>query len=357
MSAALATATRNIIPTIYVRPLTSSPIHYLGRPLIRKANETTVAKNRAPRVPKADAIIRPDVGLAERQSILEASLQKVKKKSIRREKGDKTASPPSSDEPGLATVQSVPVDQTKPKRRTAKPKAAAIPPRLLPPVEQKHHDLPSFLTHAASKELSTTSTVYKGTHFEYTVAAALSNLNFTLQRTGRSNDLGIDLVGQWSLPTERKKRTYEVPVIVQCKAARPTPSMIRELEGAYTGAPAGWCGDGVLALLVNVHPSTKGVREAVQRSRWPLGVLQVTRDGAVKQFLWNAVAAEVGLEGLGVTVRHASKRGGMLEASEEVEKGDEAANTTSSIGLTWMGELWRPAGGQIVEEEAAATAA
>ncbi|KAK5727694.1 hypothetical protein LTR17_012552 [Elasticomyces elasticus] len=356
MSAAFATAKRNIVPTIYVRPLTSSPTRYLGRPLIQRANETTLAKKRAPRVPKADAIIRPDVGLAERQSILEASLQKVKKKPVRRKEDDETILLSAGNELELGAVHPVPSEETKPKRHIAKAKAAAIPPRLLPPVEQRHHDLPSFLAHAASKALSTTSTVYKGTHFEYTVAAALSNLNFTLQRTGRSNDLGIDLVGQWSLPTERKKKSYDVPVIVQCKAARPTPSMIRELEGAYTGAPAGWRGDGVLALLVNVHPSTKGVREAVQRSRWPLGVLQVTRDGAIKQFLWNAVAAEIGLEGLGVTVRHASKRGGMLEVGEEVVNGDDMASTASSIGLTWMGELWRPAGGQTVAEEAAATA-
>ncbi|KAK0803976.1 hypothetical protein LTR75_007767 [Friedmanniomyces endolithicus] len=336
----------------HVRPLTSSLTRRVRCALnwIPVATNATaakpVARTRAVKVPKQDALYRPDVGLAERQAILDASLQPVKKPTTKPRRTKATE--PASKEEDVADTTATETDAPKPrKRRTTKVKAPSVPPRLLPPTEPKHHDLSSFLAHVSRNNINTTSTVYKGTHFEYTVAAALRSLNFTLQRTGRSNDLGIDLVGHWSLPSEHgKKKDYHVPVLVQCKAARPTPAMIRELEGAYTGAPAGWRGEGVLALLANVHPSTKGVREAVQRSRWPLGVLQVTREGKVKQFLWNAVAPEVGLEGLGVAVRYASKRGGVLEAG-----GDGEGETASSIGLTWMGKVWRPAGMQIAEEK------
>ncbi|TKA68172.1 hypothetical protein B0A55_07350 [Friedmanniomyces simplex] len=347
----------------HVRPLTSSLTQRFRYALSLTAAQSTAPQNRpassdAPRVavtrktvrvPKQDALFRPDIGLAERQAILDASIQAVKKPTTKSKRTKATT--PASKEEELAPSEATEIDPPKArKRRTTKVKTPVVPPRLLPPTEQKHHDLPSFLAHVSRSNLSTTSSVYKGTHFEYTVAAALQSLNFTLQRTGRSNDLGIDLVGHWSLPAEHgKKKDYHVPVLVQCKAARPTPAMIRELEGAYTGAPAGWRGDGVLALLANVHPSTKGVREAVQRSRWPLGVLQVTREGEVKQFLWNAVAVQVGLEGLGVAVRYASKRGGVLEAGE-----DDNRETASSIGLTWLGKVWRPAGVQLGEEKAGA---
>ncbi|KAF2763703.1 hypothetical protein EJ03DRAFT_251338, partial [Teratosphaeria nubilosa] len=166
-----------------------------------------------------------------------------------------------------------------------------------------HHDLASFLNHTKMTNGSTTSAVYKGTHFEYTVAEALKSYNFGLHRTGRSNDLGIDLVGRWELPTHTAGADG-MPVLLQCKFAKPTPAMVRELEGAYTGAPAGWQGSGVLAILASTHASTEGVRAACQRSRWPLGVMQITREGEVKQFVWNAVAADAGLEGLGVAVRY-----------------------------------------------------
>ena len=392
----------------YGRLLTSSSIRHARRASTAIVVEPYIAakKPRRPRLPKIDTKPGANVTLAERQASLESSLQWSVKTPVRRRRKEDgpTAAATGSDlkaveelgdatetldpkkrvkkdtaatsESPLETDEQKPVRRRKavakafdteednalptlassgmpkPKRRTKK--ALAIPPRLLPPVDQKHHDLSSFLTHASRSNLNTASTVYRGTHFEYTVAGALRAFDFNLQRTGRSNDLGIDLVGHWSLPTERKRKTYEVPVIVQCKAARPTPSMIRELEGAYTGAPSGWRGDGVLALLANVHPSTKGVRGSRAASRWPLGVLQVTREGEVKQFLWNAVAAQAGLEGLGVALRYASKRGGMLQAVGDDEEGE---STASSIGLTWMGKPWLPSAAQLAKQDAAATRA
>ena len=206
--------------------------------------------------------------------------------------------------------------------------------------QTKHNDFASFLAYADRVNLSTASTVYKGTHFEYTVAESLKAYGFTLHRTGRSNDLGIDLIGHWMLPGRPKGSP--LPVIVQCKAnksAKPSPAMIRELEGAYGGAPSGWRhGDGVLALLVTTQPSTFGVRAAGQRSMWPLGVMQVTAgQGVMKQFVWNTAASEAGLEGMAVAVKY-------REAEELQASSAEVSRSIEwSLGLTWMGKPWRPA--------------
>jgi hypothetical protein len=212
-------------------------------------------------------------------------------------------------------------------RAPAKIKASStIPARLL--AKTNHHDLASFLAHAASKELRTTSTTYKGTHYEYTVASALQSYGFALHRTGRSNDLGVDLVGTFALPKSKRARKnvtappIELKVIIQCKATKLKPSMVRELAGAYAGAPAGWRGENVLALLVASGPATKGAREALQRSRSPMALMQMSAEGSAMQFLWNEAAAAVGLEGLGVTARHAAKN---------AQEGHE-------IALTWVGE-------------------
>ncbi|KAK5175473.1 uncharacterized protein LTR77_000612 [Saxophila tyrrhenica] len=229
--------------------------------------------------------------------------------------------------------------------RTAKAKRAgpSIPAGLIVQRSLHHCDLASFLEYTSSIGADPDSTTYRGTHYEYTVAAALHSFGFQLQRTGGSNDLGIDLVGALALPSSsspdrssgRAKETlsssapFELRVIGQCKISRPEPRMVRELEGAYVGAPAGWKGQHVLALLVSHGSSTKGVRDALQRSRWPLALLQVTAEGWLKQFLWNAAAAEAGLEGLGVTARHS---------------GADADEGRHTIALTWMGEPVRLAG-------------
>jgi len=99
--------------------------------------------------------------------------------------------------------------------------------------------------------------------------------------------------------------------------------MVRELEGAVVGAPAGWRGQGVVALLAAKEDATKGVREAVRRSTLPMGFVNVTATGVVRQFLWNAAAVERGLEGVGVTIRYPA------EKDREPE-----------IALTWEGRPW-----------------
>ena len=132
---------------------------------------------------------------------------------------------------------------------------------------------------------------------------------------------------------------------MQCKAlkAKLGPNLIRELEGAFVGAPAGYRGQGVVGVLVSPREATKGVRDAMGRSRWPmvwvmLEVLQQSSgEGRVRQVLWNKAAGDVGLEGLDVTVRY----GLPVEAGGGDEVGKECV-------LMWQG---RPLPGLEEKEE------
>lgn len=92
-------------------------------------------------------------------------------------------------------------------------------------------------------------------------------------------------------------------MLVQCKAEGPKPSHVRELEGAVVGAPLGWRGQGTVAFLVARGEATRGVREALQRSRARLGFVFVEAGGMVRQVLWNARAGEE-LEGVGVGMKY-----------------------------------------------------
>ncbi|KAH8912216.1 hypothetical protein BR93DRAFT_973742 [Coniochaeta sp. PMI_546] len=185
------------------------------------------------------------------------------------------------------------------------PNPLIYPSRATP---SNHHDLSSFLSYAERANLPPKSTVYVGTHYEYTVQESLASHGFTLRRVGGASDYGIDLLGTWSLPS----LPHPLRVIVQCKAlASPRPASIRELEGAFVGAPAGWrrgegvIGSNVVGLLVAPGQSTKGVRDAISRSRWPMGFVSCAQDtGAVRQFIWNQAAVREGLEGVGVAFRH-----------------------------------------------------
>ena len=273
---------------------------------------------------------------------LEETVKRTQKQSIQKAKSSpKTISEEANDQPAS---HSSPAKRAK----TRKLAATQLPARIVQTLKH-HNDLSSFLAYAARTNLNTSTNVYKGTLYEYTVAASLAPFNFALHRTGRSNDLGIDLLGHFKLPHATKQgmsATHELRVLVQCKAVKPTPSMVRELEGAYVGAPAGWRGESVLALLVANKEATKGVRDALQRSRWPMALLQVTDEGEVRQFLWNPVAAQIGLEGLGVTVRYAeSKDCGTKtrESENDRRQVDHRKKVKNSIALTWMGRLWRTA--------------
>lgn len=197
---------------------------------------------------------------------------------------------------------------------------------VIAPGSEQHNDLPSFLDYAKRLELSETSTVYVGTHYEYTVASSLQNLGFDLTRTGRASDYGIDLLGHWNIPSLPRP----IRVLLQCKAHSKglTPAHVRELEGAFPGAPAGWRGGGVMGFLVATHQATKGMRDALIRSHLPMGFLQATAEGTLLQFIWNHEAAKQGLEGMGVTNRF---------TPQTEEKHSEGNGLEQKIALTWKG--------------------
>lgn len=187
-----------------------------------------------------------------------------------------------------------------------------------------HHDLPSFLSYAARIGLDPTSTVYVGTHYEYTVQTALRRLRLSLTRVGGRSDAGIDLLGHWHLPPDSP---HPLRVLVQCKALKDKakPNLVRELGGMFAGAPAGWRSDRVLGMLVSPREATRGLREAMGKSAWPLVWAMVGLEGGVRQCLWNQRAVEVGLVGVGVTVRYLPSEGG--------------EGVKSEVALTWKGEV------------------
>jgi hypothetical protein len=208
---------------------------------------------------------------------------------------------------------------TPPKKRTRKTKTPKEDRHAITPGSLHHTSLSEFLSYADAVSLSPTSTVYRGTHYEYTVANALERLAFSLTRVGRASDLGIDLLGEWAVPS----RPAPLNVLIQCKAEAPKPSMVRELEGAVVGAPVRYRGEGTISILAAAKEATKGVRDAVGRSRLPMAYLNITTEGRVRQFVWNHAAVECGLEGVGVALRY-------------------LAHGESNVALTWKAMPWSP---------------
>lgn len=227
-----------------------------------------------------------------------------------------------------------------------------IPKVLVSPGSRHHNSLSSFLEHAERRSLNANSTVYNGTKYEYKAAESLKNLGFSLIRTGRTSDAGLDLVGYWILPPLREP----LPIIVQCKATGTgcTPAYVRELEGSLGSVPVDWQRKDVLGLLVCMQKATSGVLKAIAKSRHPLGYVKITRDGTVEQCFWNRAANERGLEGVGVVVRHTPRV--LLPAPEEWDTDDVSVKkhdreiarkfrdtgTHQDIQITWLGSPIKP---------------
>ena len=222
-----------------------------------------------------------------------------------------------------------------------------------------HHDLSSFISYARRNSLSPRSTTYTGTRYEYIVQETLQRkFGFCLTRVGGRDDLGIDLSGSWDriprLPAPLK-------FVVQCKAfkSKVGPNLVRELEGAVAGTRrwsndyndddddgggGGGGGSGrraekVFGILASPRHATKGVREAMGKSRQGLVWMMVEEVkegerererqadeeeakeeavadqgiGKVRQVLWNRVAADMGLEGVTVAMRYPGKPGEKME--------------------------------------------
>ncbi|KAL1981376.1 hypothetical protein VTN96DRAFT_2719 [Rasamsonia emersonii] len=175
-------------------------------------------------------------------------------------------------------------------------------PAAPPPASLNHHDLPSFLSYAERTGLPASSTTYVGTHYEYTVLQSLRRFAFALHRVGGRDDAGIDLVGTWHLP----RRAHALRVVVQCKALKTKlgPNLVRELEGAFRHSPVGWRTSEKVAILVSPREATKGVRDAMARSDYPLFWIMMERDGTIRQALWNGKVEALGLGALGVETRY-----------------------------------------------------
>jgi hypothetical protein len=192
----------------------------------------------------------------------------------------------------------------KPAASKSKPKGHEIYPSAS---ATQHSDLNSFLEYAKRVSLDEKSTTFTGTRYEYLVAERLARYGFSLKRVGGASDFGIDLLGDWTIPST----SQTVRVFIQCKGGyqKTGPHFIRELEGSFVGAPPGWRGSGVLGLLVTERRATKGVRDALGRSRSPMGYFCCTADGVVKQMQWNQRAEEEGLVGVDVALKRGSEEG------------------------------------------------
>ncbi|KAL1956906.1 hypothetical protein VTO42DRAFT_6653 [Malbranchea cinnamomea] len=220
------------------------------------------------------------------------------------------------------------------RRRILRPLSTGKPSPPTPPPSPttNHHDLKSFLLHAERTSLSPQSTVYIGTRYEYTIAESLRRYRLSLTRIGGRADSGIDLLGTWNLPS----LPHPLRVIVQCKALKTKlgPNIIRELEGTFVGAPVGWRGDGILGMLVSPREATKGVRDSLARSPFPLVWVMAELDGEIKQILWNSKASSVGLEGVDVQVKY----------------GADADPSKRTLALAYDGEELEPLDGNDYQE-------
>lgn len=179
-------------------------------------------------------------------------------------------------------------------------------------VPQTHGSLEDFIHHASLNRLDLTSTVYRGTLYEYTVLETLSTLyGFQLYRTGGADDRGIDLRGTWRLPTvptssnaatDHATLSEDVKrVVIQCKheAKKIGPRHVRELNGIARGPDT-------LSILVSSSTFTEKARQALMTSPNPicLAVIQeFNLGGALRQFIWNREAGKT-LQGLEVRVVH-----------------------------------------------------
>lgn len=198
---------------------------------------------------------------------------------------------------------------------------------------KSHSDLQSFIQHGRDKKLDPNSTTYRGTHFEYTVIEALKPYNFELQRCGSVGDKGTDLYGTWWLPEEPKA----LKVIIQCKASKVRPPMMRELSGAFHRAPPGYRGNDVMAILVTSGNPTDGVRDALSENEEDLmGLMKITKEGAVLEFQWNDVAQMSRLTGMEVARTYGLARGhGLCGPASDVGR------VKSTASLWWRGKFWR----------------
>lgn len=108
----------------------------------------------------------------------------------------------------------------------------------------------------------------------------------------------------------------------------------------------------IIILLTTPQEATKGVREAMAQSRWPMAYLKISLDGRIEQLLWNRTAAAVGLEGVNVVMRHVPKeaRQGVELESNDTESDQDGDNDDvvlkrpnvmeQEIVMTFQDDVW-----------------
>lgn len=217
-----------------------------------------------------------------------------------------------------------------------------LPPPPQPP-STKHHDLPSFLAHAARNSLPSTTPTYIGTHYEYTVQSTLRAFSFHLHRIGGRSDSGIDLFGTWHLPGHE----HPLRVCVQCKALKTklSPNLVRELDGTVR-RHAGWRTGQQMGVLVSTREATKGVRETLGRSEHPVLWMMVDYEGVLRQVLWNEKVEALGAVGqLGAEMRYMGDVDGVRKEAvltwdgEEMECMDSLEERMERLEEQWM-QVW-----------------
>ena len=114
----------------------------------------------------------------------------------------------------------------------------------------------------------------------------------------------------------------------------------------------------IIILLVTPQEATKGVREAMAQSRWPMAYLKISLKGRIEQLLWNRTAAAVGLQGINVVLRHVPKEAQRAPLEGEQVTPHEASAVENDVSLdddvglrkpkimeqevvlTWQGDVW-----------------
>ncbi|KAL2851980.1 hypothetical protein BJY01DRAFT_104130 [Aspergillus pseudoustus] len=223
----------------------------------------------------------------------------------------------------------------------------ALPPIPASP-SPSHTSLSTFLAYASRISLPESTTTYQGTLYEYTVQTYLRNSGFSLHRVGGRSDLGVDLTGTWHVG-EHPVTDPPVRVIVQCKSLKGKlgPSVVREVEGVagrfVRARPSGRKGEGsggagYAGVLVSPREATRGVREALGRSRMPLVWMMLGWDGVLRQVLWNSRVEALGggLGGLGVETVYRS--GLQLRNGTESDFGSDEAKQRQEVRLMWEGK-------------------
>lgn len=251
------------------------------------------------------------------------------KKPISRVKApseEKSFKPARIDVGTTDTLERLKPERTRRVMRPAQGRSLAPPSVGLQP----HHDLRSYIRYAEARGLLRDTTAFKGTSYEYTALETLQRLPFTLRRTGRTNDLGIDLQGHLKVP--KFLSSWDLPVVLQCKNTTPDPDMVRALEGSISSAGMG--SKTVAAFLVCPKPATAGVVGAVHRSRDPVGFMHISSEGDLLQLFWNSVADEIGLNGLKVVYNYGRK--GLVTPGSASEEGGARGIAT----LHWHGRPW-----------------